>query len=228
MTDIRCACPQCGQHLECDASYGGSELDCPTCSARMVVPAAREASPGQQPTASLERSCCPGCGTSLAAGTKVCITCGFNTATGTRLQTQVSSQRRRFARDTHASEKASSSPSLLKGTVLTVVVLFLLGMISGPVAGIYLVSVWLLSVVVGLLILITAFRDDILQGLATLLIPFYGLYYVFVRNQEPRLKFSVILMFATVLSLLPLSIRWASELAEEGEGITVEWQAGME
>ena len=107
-------------------------------------------------------------------------------------------------------------------------VLFLLGMISGPVAGIYLVSVWLLSVVVGLLILITAFRDDILQGLATLLIPFYGLYYVFVRNQEPRLKFSVILMFATVLSLLPLSIRWASELAEEGEGITVEWQAGME
>ena len=38
MSDIRFACPFCTQHIACDRSFSGSDIDCPACGARITVP----------------------------------------------------------------------------------------------------------------------------------------------------------------------------------------------
>jgi DNA-directed RNA polymerase subunit RPC12/RpoP len=38
MSDVRFACPYCGQHIACDRSYSGNAIDCPSCGARITVP----------------------------------------------------------------------------------------------------------------------------------------------------------------------------------------------
>jgi hypothetical protein len=51
MSDFKFACPVCGQHITCDSASSGSQMDCPTCFRRLVVPQAT--SPGFVLTASL-------------------------------------------------------------------------------------------------------------------------------------------------------------------------------
>jgi hypothetical protein len=41
MSEFKFACPVCGQHITADSSAAGSELDCPTCFRRIVVPQGR-------------------------------------------------------------------------------------------------------------------------------------------------------------------------------------------
>jgi len=38
MSDLKFACPVCGQHITVDQSLGGSQLECPTCFRKLVVP----------------------------------------------------------------------------------------------------------------------------------------------------------------------------------------------
>jgi len=38
MSFIKFACPQCAQRIECDASYRGTEIQCPTCKAAFLLP----------------------------------------------------------------------------------------------------------------------------------------------------------------------------------------------
>lgn len=38
MSEFKFACPICGQHITADSGLSGSELDCPTCFRRIVVP----------------------------------------------------------------------------------------------------------------------------------------------------------------------------------------------
>ena len=38
MAEFKFSCPQCGQHLKCDASQGGRQLNCPSCQRPIVVP----------------------------------------------------------------------------------------------------------------------------------------------------------------------------------------------
>jgi hypothetical protein len=40
MSEFKFACPVCGQHITADSHSSGSELDCPTCFRRIVVPQA--------------------------------------------------------------------------------------------------------------------------------------------------------------------------------------------
>ena len=40
MSEFKFACPVCGQHMMCDASLGGSVMDCPTCFQKIVAPQA--------------------------------------------------------------------------------------------------------------------------------------------------------------------------------------------
>lgn len=35
---MKLACPECAQHIECDSGYGGTEIQCPACTALMLVP----------------------------------------------------------------------------------------------------------------------------------------------------------------------------------------------
>lgn len=40
MSEFKFACPVCGQHMMCDASHGGSVMECPTCYQKIVAPQA--------------------------------------------------------------------------------------------------------------------------------------------------------------------------------------------
>ncbi len=40
MSEFKFACPVCGQHINCDSSGSGSQMDCPTCFRKLVVPQA--------------------------------------------------------------------------------------------------------------------------------------------------------------------------------------------
>ena len=40
MSEFKFACPVCGQHMMCDASHGGSVMECPTCFQKIVAPQA--------------------------------------------------------------------------------------------------------------------------------------------------------------------------------------------
>lgn len=38
LVEVKFACPNCGQHIECDSAYCGTRIDCPTCHGLMIVP----------------------------------------------------------------------------------------------------------------------------------------------------------------------------------------------
>ena len=46
MSEFKFACPVCGQHITCDAAAAGSQMNCPTCFRKIVVPRAPESGGG--------------------------------------------------------------------------------------------------------------------------------------------------------------------------------------
>ena len=38
MAEFKFSCPQCGQHVQCDTSYSGQQINCPICRKSIVVP----------------------------------------------------------------------------------------------------------------------------------------------------------------------------------------------
>ena len=38
MSEFKFACPVCGQHITCDSTVSGSQMECPTCFRKIVVP----------------------------------------------------------------------------------------------------------------------------------------------------------------------------------------------
>jgi hypothetical protein len=53
MNSIKFACPQCQQHIECDASHVGRDVPCPTCQSRLRVPKVAAATKDELPKALL-------------------------------------------------------------------------------------------------------------------------------------------------------------------------------
>jgi len=45
MSEFKFSCPECGQHILCDTSYSGAQIDCPICQKPIVVPPAKVARP---------------------------------------------------------------------------------------------------------------------------------------------------------------------------------------
>lgn len=43
MSEFKFACPVCGQHITCDSGSSGTQMDCPTCFRKLVVPQAKAA-----------------------------------------------------------------------------------------------------------------------------------------------------------------------------------------
>src|SRR5258708_38496705 len=40
MSEFKYACPVCGQHIQCDSSQAGTQMECPTCFQKITVPQA--------------------------------------------------------------------------------------------------------------------------------------------------------------------------------------------
>jgi DNA-directed RNA polymerase subunit RPC12/RpoP len=49
MAEFKFFCPDCGQHIQCDTSYGGSQINCPVCQQTIVVPKPRGITGSQPP-----------------------------------------------------------------------------------------------------------------------------------------------------------------------------------
>lgn len=45
MAEFRFSCPNCNQQIQCDAGYGGSQINCPSCKQLIVVPQSSSMSP---------------------------------------------------------------------------------------------------------------------------------------------------------------------------------------
>jgi len=48
MAEIKVSCPQCGQHIQCDESYGGKQINCPKCQKALIVPQVAQTRPSLQ------------------------------------------------------------------------------------------------------------------------------------------------------------------------------------
>ena len=51
MADIKVFCLHCGQHIECDESYGGLQINCPTCGKSFALPQSTQSVTTAQPPA---------------------------------------------------------------------------------------------------------------------------------------------------------------------------------
>ena len=40
MAEFKFSCPQCGQHIQCDTGYCGTQINCPSCQKAILVPPA--------------------------------------------------------------------------------------------------------------------------------------------------------------------------------------------
>jgi DNA-directed RNA polymerase subunit RPC12/RpoP len=43
MPEFKFSCPQCGQNIQCDDSYAGAQINCPSCNQAIIVPQAQSA-----------------------------------------------------------------------------------------------------------------------------------------------------------------------------------------
>ena len=53
MAEIKIFCLHCGQHIECDESYRGSQINCPTCKELFLIPKAQQSVPPSPPPSPL-------------------------------------------------------------------------------------------------------------------------------------------------------------------------------
>ena len=42
MAEIKVSCSQCGQHIQCDEAYRGTQINCPKCNTPLLIPAAEQ------------------------------------------------------------------------------------------------------------------------------------------------------------------------------------------
>ncbi len=49
MAEIKFFCPRCGQHIQCETSYSGHPINCPSCQQAIVVPQVPAAAPAAPP-----------------------------------------------------------------------------------------------------------------------------------------------------------------------------------
>lgn len=77
MSDFKFTCPHCQQHLSADSSMVGTEVACPTCSGRLIVPEPPTSQPRVTPPRSEVGGTCPYCRAEITPTdrTRVCPAC---------------------------------------------------------------------------------------------------------------------------------------------------------
>lgn len=129
---------------------------------------------------------CASCGHPLAAGDVICMSCGFNAQSGETAHLEVKKQKRAKASAGGGGGDGLAARLLTPFGVnlmafmvlgLLLVILFATQSLVALAAFILFLSLYLL---VGLLVVIVvAFTESFVQGLLTLCVPFYIIYFVF-------------------------------------------------
>ncbi len=128
---------------------------------------------------------CPSCGNGVAEGNVICTICGYNKETGKAVSVKVSKPKR----DGPGLKDILLNPKytgLATGVVLGG--LFALGF-AAPIAwALFMLLGGLYVLVFSILIIIDAFRMRVLDGILTLIVPLYMVYYVLSKCERPMLK----------------------------------------
>lgn len=172
------------------------------------------------PGAAQALKACPGCRGGMAADAVICTNCGFDFRTGKKTQMKIS--------QTTAEQRAKGQrggaglglPGFLTNPVAVGLGLFaffgvlvMVALTTPALAGPAVIVFVLCAAAVQIWLLATAFLDSVTQGLLTLCVPFYAIYYAFVRNENPHLKaayaaaliFTIIVRYATNFGFDPNS-----------------------
>jgi len=156
----------------CDESYAGTQIDCPTCTAKLKVPS---------PTSSTDA--CPGCHAALPNHAIICSKCGYDLKKGqpTRKVSGPAQRKRR----SHSEE---SSGFTIQKLIYASLALGLLAALCTPVfantppevskfkmsIGAFVMTTGItMTIAAGILIWINAFRESIFWGLG-FFVPFIG------------------------------------------------------
>jgi hypothetical protein len=142
---------------------------------------------------------CPNCGAEVPFDAVICTECGFNFQTGqgtatTSAEAEKAAEKKRRAERKSELIEQFQTPGGIAFLVLLVFAALLAGSFFVPVVGLAYLGAWvLLGIVVWVWVLIAAFRHNILHGLASLIVPLYGLVYLFAfcEDARPKLLFGV-------------------------------------
>jgi hypothetical protein len=149
---------------------------------------------------------CPQCKAFLGNSAVICTTCGYNLQTGKTMSTQV--VREKAAKAAKAPSAASNfeNPLTMETPWVFFGILFAIAIAPGVLLMNESTAVYgqiasgvfgLASLAMAIFLLVVAFRESVVQGLALivcwllscLLLPaIYLLYYVFVKTEDPRIK----------------------------------------
>lgn len=208
MSDIKFACPQCQQHIQCEPGYGGMEIACPTCTTRIIVPkiargpaiapAPAVAPPPPAPAPAPSRSsapaavgvACASCGNPMPRGAVLCTNCGYNTVTRQRTGAgRPGARRGAIAAAPAGPVPLYKNPNLYVGIVLAIfVAMFAVTWFIRPFLLVYFAILLLYSMIIGIAVLIAAFKDDVGTGFMTLCVPFYVVYFLRAKCESKLLK----------------------------------------
>jgi len=137
---------------------------------------------------------CPECGRAMPTNAVICVGCGFNTSTGKRLSVKVLKAKKEKAQ---GDGSKSGSMSIDDGPKVAAVIFIIYagcgalqfvdpmaGLIGGLVCGV-------IGLGIAITVLLAAFRDGIMWGLLSLFVPLVILIWVFLINDDTKLKWMV-------------------------------------
>lgn len=146
---------------------------------------------------------CPKCSAEVAFDAVICTNCGFNFQTGRAAAapggtTEERARERKAERRREAVEQFTT-PGGIAFLVLVLFGVLLVGAVFVPVLALVYLGAWLLlGVTVWAWVLVRAFQDGLLHGLASFVVPLYAYVYLFVfcEDARPKLLFGVHLLAA--------------------------------
>ncbi|MCK4658634.1 MAG: hypothetical protein KAV82_03845 [Phycisphaerae bacterium] len=160
----------------------------------------------QEATASalpIEPVSCKGCGVPVQRGTVICTRCGYNLTTGQRVSAAIPKRARGTSGGVGNISAVLTKPWFaFVGPLVVFGILFAAAWTDEELASLYLIPQTLFCSVIGIAVLVQAFRNSVGRGLLSLCVPFYQIYFVFSVNDSPHLKaFYGVAILVTIGSL---------------------------
>lgn len=152
---------------------------------------------------------CPECGSAIPVDGVICTTCGYNTQTGQSLQVKTTHPGAQFAEFMSDAKRYVNPTTVGLGAIAIYVLLLLLYLGLGDNPAILVAfSLWdfVFRMTAIIVILFVAFQTSIAQGLLTLCVPCYVLYFIVAVTDSQWARWLFVAGFLGVLIGLPMLI----------------------
>ena len=151
---------------------------------------------------------CPRCGKPVPLTGVICTQCGYNLRTRQKLATAWRRPVLEGETDRHRLLRLVTDPGNIGLAILGVfIVMFISAMISQPMGAAYVRLTIIYGCLVALGLVVSAFRSGIADGLLTLLLPFYALYYLVARCPHVHVRVHSLVWVITAIGAMVLWIQ---------------------